>query len=72
MADDWQSKEGMIVRIPVEGIRVQGRNTMGVRVMRLNDSDRVVSVAQVIESEDDDISPEDSDEAQDISPNSTE
>lgn len=42
------SKEGMIVRIPVRDIRVQGRNTMGVRVMRLNEGDKVVSVAKVI------------------------
>jgi DNA gyrase subunit A len=46
------SREGMIVRIPVDGIRVQGRNTMGVRVMRLNEDDYVVSVAKVMESED--------------------
>jgi len=63
------SKEGMIVRIPVDGIRVQGRNTMGVRVMRLNDADCVVSVAQVIESEEeDDSSSEESNESSDVSP----
>jgi DNA gyrase subunit A len=45
------SREGMIVRIPVQGIRVQGRNTMGVRVMRLNEDDYIVSVSKVIESE---------------------
>jgi DNA gyrase subunit A len=56
--DDYEimltSREGMMVRIPVEGIRVQGRNTMGVRVMRLNEEDTVVSVAQVVESNDED------------------
>ena len=45
------SRDGMIVRIPVDGIRVQGRNTMGVRVMRLNEDDYVVSVSKVMESE---------------------
>jgi DNA gyrase subunit A len=39
------SKEGMMIRVPVRGIRRQGRNTMGVRVMRLNEGDKVVSVA---------------------------
>ncbi|RLF59161.1 MAG: DNA gyrase subunit A [Thermoplasmata archaeon] len=48
------SREGMIVRIPVTSIRVQGRNTMGVRVMRLNDKDYVVSVAQLVESDEED------------------
>jgi DNA gyrase subunit A len=46
------SKEGMFVRIPVKDIRTQGRNTMGVRIMRLNDGDKVVSVAKLIENGD--------------------
>ncbi|KAA0001361.1 MAG: DNA gyrase subunit A, partial [Thermoplasmata archaeon] len=33
------SKQGMNVRIPVRDIREQGRNTMGVRIMRLNEGD---------------------------------
>jgi len=45
------SKNGMIVRVPVVDIRSQGRNTMGVRIMRLNEGDRVVSVAKIIETE---------------------
>jgi len=48
------SKNGMIVRIPVSGIRIQGRNTMGVTIMRLNEDDSVVSVAKVIEQESED------------------
>ncbi len=44
------SKDGMMVRIPVKDIRIQGRNTMGVRIMRLNEDDKVVSVAKIIES----------------------
>ena len=39
---------GMTVRIPVRDIREQGRNTMGVRIMRLNDSDKVVSITKTI------------------------
>jgi len=44
------SKNGMMVRIPVKDIRRQGRNTMGVRIMRLNEGDKVVSVAKVTEN----------------------
>ena len=47
------SREGMIVRIPVKDIRIQGRNTMGVRIMRLNEGDKVVSVAKIVENGDD-------------------
>ena len=45
------SKEGMMVRIPIKDIRIQGRNTMGVRIMRLNQGDKVTSVAKIIENE---------------------
>jgi len=42
------TEQGMTVRIPVRDIREQGRNTMGVRIMRLNEKDKVVSVTQVL------------------------
>lgn len=42
------TEQGMTVRIPVKDIREQGRNTQGVRIMRLNDSDKVVSVTKTI------------------------
>ncbi len=42
------SMEGMIMRIPVRDIRVQGRNTMGVRIMRLKEGDKIVSVAKIM------------------------
>ena len=44
------SKDGMMVRVPVKDIRIQGRNTMGVTIMRLNKGDKVVSVAKIIEN----------------------
>jgi DNA gyrase subunit A len=44
------TKNGMMVRIPIKDIRIQGRNTMGVRIMRLNKGDKVVSVAKIMES----------------------
>ncbi|MEA2055897.1 MAG: DNA gyrase C-terminal beta-propeller domain-containing protein, partial [Candidatus Thermoplasmatota archaeon] len=45
------SKDGMMVRIPVDGIRVQGRSTMGVTIMKLNKGDKVVSVAMIMETD---------------------
>lgn len=39
------SREGMVVRSPVEEVRLQGRSTQGVTVMRLNDGDEVLQVA---------------------------
>ena len=41
------SKNGMMVRIQAAEIRRQGRNTMGVRLMRLNEGDKVVSVTKI-------------------------
>lgn len=41
------SQKGMVIRVPVRGIRIMGRATQGVRVMRLRKGDRVVSVARL-------------------------
>jgi len=46
------TEHGMNVRIPVKDIRSQGRNTMGVRIMRLNEGDKVVSVTRVMAEDD--------------------
>ena len=46
------SKDGMMVRIPVKDIRIQGRSTMGVTIMKLNEGDKVVSVAKIVENDD--------------------
>jgi DNA gyrase subunit A len=42
------TKHGVIIRQPVEGIRVISRNTQGVRVMNLDAGDTVVDVARVV------------------------
>ena len=42
------SQKGMVIRVPVEGISVQGRNTMGVRIMRLEEGDKVRGVDRII------------------------
>ena len=40
---------GMVIRTPVGTLSVIGRNTQGVRVIRLNEDDKVVAVAKVAE-----------------------
>ena len=49
--------KGMVIRQSVKDIRVMGRNTQGVRVIRLKDGDSIADIAKVI-SEDDDALPE--------------
>ena len=45
------TKHGIIIRQPVEGIRVISRNTQGVRVMNLDAGDAVVDVARVVKED---------------------
>jgi len=47
------TKKGIMIRVPVDGIRISGRNTQGVRVMNLGEGDKVVDVARVVKEEDD-------------------
>ncbi len=57
------TKKGIMIRVPVEGIRISGRNTQGVKVMNLTPGDLVVDVARVVkEDEDDDVEEGDDDE----------
>jgi DNA gyrase subunit A len=46
------TKHGIVIRMPVKGIRVSGRNTQGVRLVNLDEGDLVMDVARVV-SEDD-------------------
>ncbi|MCU0620991.1 MAG: DNA gyrase subunit A [Gemmatimonadales bacterium] len=45
------TKKGVIIRVPVDGIRVIGRNTQGVKVMNLDAGDLIVDVARVVNEE---------------------
>jgi DNA gyrase subunit A len=45
------TKHGVIIRSPVEGIRVISRNTQGVKVMNLDAGDTVVDVARVVKED---------------------
>ena len=42
------TRHGVIIRVPVGGIRVIGRNTQGVKVMNLDGGDTVMDVARVV------------------------
>ena len=42
------TRHGVIIRVPVEGIRISGRATQGVKVMNLDQGDTVVDVARVV------------------------
>jgi len=41
------SEQGIGIRVPCESINIIGRVTQGVRVMRLNDGDKVAAVAKI-------------------------
>jgi DNA gyrase subunit A len=43
------SAQGQVIRLAVSGVSLIGRSTQGVRIMRLNDDDKVASVALVSE-----------------------
>ena len=42
------SSEGILIRVPVEGIPVLGRNTQGVKIMNLTGKDRVSALARMV------------------------
>lgn len=46
------NKSGVMIRIGMEGIRVMGRATQGVRIINLKNSDEIASVAKVPAAED--------------------
>ncbi len=45
------TKKGIMIRVPVEGIRISGRNTQGVKVMNLGSGDLLVDVARVVKED---------------------
>ena len=45
------SNNGMIIRQGIKDIRVIGRNTKGVRVIRLNEGDSIADIAKVVKEE---------------------
>ncbi|HEU4723603.1 MAG TPA: DNA gyrase C-terminal beta-propeller domain-containing protein, partial [Gemmatimonadaceae bacterium] len=58
------TKQGILIRMSVKGIRVAGRNTQGVKLVNLDANDLVMAVARVVpddeeegESADGDVEP---------------
>jgi DNA gyrase subunit A len=45
------NKSGIIIRMDVDELRVMGRNTQGVRAIKLSDTDEISSVAKIEISE---------------------
>ncbi len=45
------TKQGILIRMPVKGIRVAGRNTQGVKLVNLDSKDLVMAVARVVPEE---------------------
>ena len=56
------TKKGIMIRVPVEGIRISGRNTQGVKIMNLTPGDLVVDVARVVKEDEDEAAAVDEDE----------
>merc|ERR1711862_902439 len=52
-ADDLMviNKSGITIRIGVDSLRVMGRATQGVKIIRLRDEDKIASVAKVTKFE---------------------
>jgi DNA gyrase subunit A len=46
------TKQGILIRMPVKGIRVAGRNTQGVKLVNLDEKDLVMAVARVVPEDD--------------------
>ena len=47
------SQNGVLIRLPIKDISVIGRNTQGVRLINLDEGDRVIDVARVMTKDED-------------------
>lgn len=43
------NKSGLVIRMPVESLRVMGRATQGVRLIRLQEDDEIASITNILE-----------------------
>ena len=48
------TQQGMILRMQTNDVRAIGRATQGVRMIELEEGDQVVSIAKLVEKEEDD------------------
>jgi DNA gyrase subunit A len=49
------TKQGILIRMPVKGIRVAGRNTQGVKLVNLDQNDLVMAVARVVPDDEEEV-----------------
>lgn len=63
---------GQVIKIPVHNIRECHRNTKGVRLMRVDDQDKIVSITRVIDSDEDDSSVDSENSSEEEADNSEE
>ncbi len=54
--------KGVIIRLKLHGVNIIGRNTQGVRLIKLDEGDRIADVTRVAKTENDDIDDEQLDE----------
>jgi DNA gyrase subunit A len=58
------TQKGIIIRQPIKQIKVIGRNTQGVKLINLDEGDKVVDVARVIKSEENNNKGQDTEETE--------
>lgn len=54
--------KGQVIRTKISGISLMGRATQGVRIIRLKDDEKVVSIEKILDSEDDVLDTDDTEE----------
>jgi DNA gyrase subunit A len=52
------TKHGIVIRMPVKGIRVSGRNTQGVKLVNLDEGDFVCDVARLVVEDEEEVEPD--------------
>jgi len=62
------SKNGIVIRTSANGISVIGRNTQGMRLMKMNKGDTVVAAAKVIVSDEPEVEEQEDEETDDKKP----
>ena len=65
------TEQGMMIRVNIDGIRSMGRNTQGVRIINIDETDTVVGAVKVVDRGDDDLPPEDEGGDEETTPESS-
>src|SRR5690349_15130025 len=62
------TQQGVVIRMPVKGIRVSGRNTQGVKLVNLDENDLVMDVARVVPEDEGEVIGDDGSESVGVGP----